>query len=210
MYSKKEKVVIWLSIFEQLTLKKQHQLIDMYDDVGKLWDNFETDKNKILQIVKEDVYNKMLFSLDENFVNTYIKNCDDLNIKIVTIVSDTYPQLLKETNSPPIILFCKGDVNLLKSLCVAIVGTRRCTKYGKEITYKFAYDIAKSGITVVSGLADGVDSIAHNATLDAGGKTIAVLGNGLNNIYPANNIPLANKIVDRFYQIRRPFAIRSF
>ena len=197
MYTKQEKVVIWLSIFESLTLKKQHQLIELYEDVSLLWENFEKDKKQIIEIVKEEVYNKMLFALDNNFLNTYIKNCEDLGISMVTFVSDAYPELLKETNSPPIILYCKGDVNLLKSVCVAIVGTRRCTKYGKEITYKFAYDIAKSGITVVSGLADGVDTVAHTATLDAGGKTIAVLGNGLNNIYPATNTNLANKIVEK-------------
>ena len=195
-YNNKEKIVIWLSIFEQLTLKKQHQLISLYDNIEKLWQNFEKDKDKIIEITKEEAYNKMLFALDENFLNTYIRNCDDLGIKMVTYLSDEYPDLLKEANNPPVVLYCKGDVTLLKSVCVAIVGTRRCTKYGREMTYKFAYDIAKSGITVVSGLADGVDTIAHNATLDAHGKTIAVLGGGLNNIYPATNAPLAKKILE--------------
>ncbi len=196
MYSKQEKVVIWLSIFEGLTLKKQHMLLNLYTDVGALWDNFEKDKNLIIDIVKEETYNKMLFALDDSFVNTYIKNCEDLGISIVTFVSKEYPDMLKETNSPPVVLYCKGNVGLLNSPCVAIVGTRRCTRYGKEITYKFGYDIAKSGLTVVSGLADGVDTVAHTSCLDAGGNTIAVLGSGLNNIYPATNIPLANKIIE--------------
>ena len=138
MYSKQEKVIIWLGIFDCLSLKKQHQLIELYDDVTKLWDNFEKDKKLIINIVKDEAYNKMLFALDDNFVNTYIKNCEDLGIKIVTCVSDAYPDLLKETVSPPIMLYCMGNLELLKSPCLAIVGTRRCSRYGRDITYKFA------------------------------------------------------------------------
>ncbi len=196
MYKDEEKVIIWLNSFDFLSLKKLHQLIDMYPNCTDLWNNFEKDKIEITNIVGEEYYGKMLFSLDENFLNNYIRSYDNLGIKIVTIKSETYPDLLRETLSPPVILYCKGNVNLLKTTCVAIVGTRRCTKYGKEITHKFAYDIAYSGITVVSGLADGVDSVAHSATLDAGGHTIAVLGCGINNCYPATNKPLYDRILE--------------
>ena len=196
MYNKQEKTVIWLNLFEFLTLKKQHQLIEMFEDVSTLWDNFEKNKSDIVAIIGEPNYNKMLFSHDEAFLNNYIRNFNEQNVQIVTFVSDAYPDMLKETNSPPIILYCKGDVALLKSTCVAIVGTRRCSKYGKEVTYKFAYEIAQSGLTVVSGLADGVDAEAHKATLDAKGKTIAVLGSGVNNIYPATNTKLAERIIE--------------
>lgn len=196
MYSNEEKVIIWLNSFDFLSLKKLHQFVEMYPSCETIWKNFEVDKTKILEIVSVEQYTKMLFSHDESFLNNYIRSFESQNVKIVTIKSESYPQLLKETISPPVILYCRGNVDLLKSTCVAIVGTRRCTKYGKETTYRFAYDIASSGLTVVSGLADGVDSVAHKATLDAKGHTIAVLACGINNCYPATNKPLYDSIVE--------------
>lgn len=196
MYSFEEKVIIWLNSFDFLSLKKLHQFIEEYPNLEDLWKNFENDKTKVLEIISEEQYGKMLFSHDENFLNNYIRSYESLDIKLVTIKSETYPDMLRETLSPPVVLYARGNVDLLKTTCVAIVGSRRCTKYGKETTYKFAYDIAYSGITVVSGLADGVDSVAHNASLDAKGHTIAVLGCGINNCYPVTNKPLYDRILE--------------
>jgi len=196
MYNNEEKVIIWLNSFSFLSLKKLHQLIELYPTCEQLWNNFDIAKKKVCEIVSEENYTKMMFSHDENFLNNYIRSYDALDVKIVTIKSDLYPELLKETLSPPVALYCRGNVDLLKSTCVAVVGSRRCTKYGKEVTYKFAFDIAYSGLTVVSGLADGVDSVAHTASIDAKGHTIAVLGCGINNCYPATNKPLYDKIIE--------------
>ena len=79
---------------------------------------------------------------------------------------------------------------------MAIVGTRRASRYGKDVTEQFASSLARAGVTIVSGLADGVDTFSHQACLNVKGKTIAVLGGGINNIYPATNTNLANKIVE--------------
>lgn len=195
MYSKEEKVLIWLSIFDSISLKKLHQLIGLYPSVLDLWQNWECDKTRLLDIVDEVTYDKMSFARDENFINNYIKNFDDQGIKFVSILSDAYSKMLSETISPPVMLYCKGDVSLLNSPCLAVVGTRRCTRYGKDVTAMFTREIAKAGITIVSGLCDGVDSVAHSTCLEVGGKTIAVLGGGLNNIYPATNTPLAENIL---------------
>jgi len=195
MYSLEEKILIWLDLFEFLSLKKKNEILEQYSDITSLWKNFEKDKEKLEVLLGKENYNKMLFSWDDNFLTNYIRNFDNMGVKIVTIKSESYPQLLKETLSPPFVLYCLGDTNLLKSTCVAVVGTRRMSKYGKEITYKFTFDIANAGITIVSGLADGVDSEAHKATLDAKGKTIAVLGCGINNCYPATNKPLYDRII---------------
>ena len=196
MYTIEEKILIWLDLFEFLSLKKKNDLLNHYLDISDLWKNFEKDKNNLISLIGEENYNKMLFSWDDNFLSNYIRNFDSMNIKMVTIKSDSYPKLLKETISPPFVLYCKGDIRLLKTTCMAVVGTRRMSKYGKEITYKFSYDIASSGITVVSGLADGVDSEAHKAAMDAKGNTIAVLGCGINSCYPATNKPLYEKIIN--------------
>lgn len=195
MYSKEEKVLIWLSIFDSISLKKLHQLIELYPNVLDLWNNWDKDKVSILNIIDDGTYEKMSFAHDENFINNYIKNFADQDIEFVSIVSEKYSKLLRETISPPIMLYCKGNTELLNSSCLAVVGTRRCTRYGKDVTAMFTREIAKAGITIVSGLCDGVDSVAHSACLEVGGKTIAVLGGGLNNIYPATNTPLAEKIL---------------
>ena len=105
--------------------------------------------------------------------------------------------MLKETDGAPIILYCKGDISLLKSECLAVVGTRRATRYGKDVGSRIVKDCATEGITIVSGLAEGIDTIAHKATLEVGGKTIAVLGGGINNIYPSSNVVLADEIVSK-------------
>jgi len=196
MYNDEEKILIWMDIFEFLSLKKKNEILNEYPDITLFWNNFEKDKAKLTKLLGEENYNKMLFSWDDNFLNNYIRNFDNMSIKMITLKSEGYPKMLKETLSPPFVLYCKGDTMLLKTVCVAVVGTRRMSKYGKEITYKFTYDIAGAGITIVSGLADGVDSEAHKATLDAKGKTIAVLGCGINSCYPATNKPLYDKIIE--------------
>lgn len=107
--------------------------------------------------------------------------------------SPKYPKLLREIASPPKQLYVLGK--LTDAPCVAIVGTLRPTEYGLRVTYKLAGDLARAGITVVSGLALGIDTIAHQAAIEAGGHTVAVLGSGLGTIYPTTNRTLALKLL---------------
>lgn len=107
-----------------------------------------------------------------------------------------YPKRLKQLAQPPKQLFVIGDLNrLLESPCVAIVGSRKVSRYGREVTERLAGELARAGITIISGLALGVDSIAHQACLAAGGKTIAVLPTPFDNISPASHRGLAREIV---------------
>ena len=117
-----------------------------------------------------------------------------LGITIVTIRDVAYSPLLREIFDPPLVLYAKGDLGLLQSPSIAIVGTRRTTAYGRAITTRISEDLACRGITIVSGMARGVDSIAHRGALDKGGKTIAVLGTGLDVIYPSENKKLFEQI----------------
>jgi len=110
------------------------------------------------------------------------------------IVSDSFLSPLLQLAKPPSELFIKGSMPLSRPPVVAIIGTRRPTAYGKEVTHTLATDLARSGVVVVSGLASGIDTIAHTATLEAGGITIAVLAQGLHSIYPASNRGLAERI----------------
>jgi DNA processing protein len=118
-------------------------------------------------------------------------------IQILTIEDKEYPKLLKEIYDPPHVLFYRGILPTDNDFLVAVVGSRKFTSYGKQATEEIARDLAKSGITVVSGLALGIDSIAHKTTIESGGKTIAILGCGIErqNIYPAINMMLSENII---------------
>jgi DNA processing protein len=115
-------------------------------------------------------------------------------IAVLTWTDDAYPERLRSIASAPAILYLRGTLIPDDALAVAIVGTRRMTTYGREVTYRIATGLAALGITVVSGLALGVDGAAHRAVLDAGGRTLAVLGHGLHTLSPASHRDLAVRI----------------
>ncbi|MEA4909496.1 MAG: DNA-processing protein DprA, partial [Anaerolineaceae bacterium] len=116
-------------------------------------------------------------------------------IQVMTWEDELYPRRLKEIDQPPPVLYLKGDLKLEDEWAVAIVGTRRVTVYGRQITDEVATFLARNGITVVSGLARGVDTIAHQAALQAGGRTLAVLGCGVDQVYPPENRRLAEQMI---------------
>ncbi|MBI5733422.1 MAG: DNA-protecting protein DprA [Candidatus Kerfeldbacteria bacterium] len=122
---------------------------------------------------------------------------EQLKIKLVTIAEADYPKLLKEIYDPPPLLFYKGSVAAWQNNCLGVVGTRRATAYGLRVTSDLTKDLALAGLTIVSGLAYGIDTAAHQATLEVSGQTIAVLASGLDTIYPAANRQLANKIISQ-------------
>lgn len=129
-------------------------------------------------------------NLDE-YTSQVIKN----GIRILTWDDPEYPSHLNEIDQPPPVLYLRGEITTEDAWAVAIVGTRGVTAYGRQVTEELATALAHNGVTIVSGLARGVDAIAHNAALKAGGRTLAVLGSGVDKIYPPEHRALAEKIV---------------
>lgn len=115
-------------------------------------------------------------------------------IRIITFEDKDYPRLLKEIDSPPVLIFVKGEMLAQDINSIAVVGTRRITSYGRQVTERLVRGLVSHNITIVSGLARGVDSVAHRTALACGGRTLAVLGSGLDIIYPPENKNLAQKI----------------
>jgi DNA processing protein len=113
---------------------------------------------------------------------------------VVTIGDPRYPQPLREIFDPPILLFARGKVELLKSLMLGVVGTRRPTPYGLAVAERVSADLAHAGLTIVSGMARGIDTAAHKGTLSVGGDTVAVLGCGVDVVYPSENRKLAAEL----------------
>ena len=107
-----------------------------------------------------------------------------------------YPARLKEIDDAPPVLYVKGELEPKDERSVAVVGTRRVTAYGREVTHRLSTDLTKSNVVIVSGLASGVDGLAHRAALEAGGRTIAVLGNGVDIVYPRQHARLADEIAE--------------
>lgn len=114
----------------------------------------------------------------------------------ITTGEEIYPKSLSHIADPPQILYCRGNLSLLAKTCFAVVGTRKLTSYGKEVAQNIVRGLAQAGFVIVSGLATGIDTIAHQTTLDCEGKTIAVLGTPLDQIYPPENYKLAQSILD--------------
>lgn len=117
--------------------------------------------------------------------------------KVLTWNDPAYPTRLLNIYDPPPVLYIKGEILEEDQWAVAVVGTRGATVYGKEVTRQIAGGLARNGLTIVSGLARGIDSEAHRAALDAGGRTIAVLGSGIDVIYPAESRKLAQAVIER-------------
>jgi DNA processing protein len=118
------------------------------------------------------------------------------NIRKITLQDKKYPAILKEIHNPPKELYIEGEIINQDKVAVAVVGTRKCTQYGKQVTFDIAGKLAKLGITIVSGLAKGIDTFAHQAALESNGRTIAVLGTSMDkaSFYPSSNYALSEKI----------------
>ncbi len=131
-------------------------------------------------------------------IRTIISLLEQYQIRVVHRDSPEFPSQLKMLPNAPLALFIQGNISLLSSVAIAIVGTRKISEYGKRVTQQFGRDLASTGLTIISGLAYGVDSVAHQSCLDAGGKTVAVLGSGCSReaLYPKAHAQLAAKIIE--------------
>lgn len=118
-------------------------------------------------------------------------------MKIIYQAEKNYPEKLNKIYAPPAKLYLLGDESILNKPSIAIIGCREASDYGKKVAFRFAYELAKQGIVIISGLARGIDTCGHLGTVKANGKTIAVLGSGFGNIYPAENKVLCKEILKK-------------
>lgn len=121
----------------------------------------------------------------------------DHGIRLLTLDDSDYPESLRQIHDPPFLLYMKGSIRPGDAAAVAVVGSRRTTHYGREQAKRLSFQLAKAGFTIVSGLARGIDTAAHEAALAAGGRTLAVLGSGIGHVYPPENQGLADRIAER-------------
>ncbi len=156
-------------------------------------DIFKANKQDLINTVGEKLAESII-SFEPKCLKNDLSLAKRTGIRIITILDQDYPQILKEIPGPPIVLYVLGSITKEDDLAIGIVGSRHASFYGLSSTEKFAYELSVRKVTIVSGLARGIDTCAHKAALKAGGRTIAVIGSGLSNIYPEENKDLVEKI----------------
>lgn len=184
---------IWLSKVK-INPYKKYELIMKYKSPKIIMslNKKELRENNLLNKEIEEIIKKSYKENLKKEENYLLKN----NIKLLNIFDKDYPKKLKNIYDPPVVLYIKGNKNIFNKKSVAMVGCRMCSKYGEEQAKYFSYNLAKNDIVVVSGLARGIDKYSHIGCLAGKGKTIAVLGCGLNIMYPLENLEVARKIIE--------------
>jgi len=169
-------------------------LISYFGSAKKAWG---ASSRQLLEIgLKEKVVHDFLTFRESFNSKEYFFRLKRLSVDFVTEKDHDYPENLADLEDAPSVLYIKGSLKKSDTNAVAIVGSRKMTSYGREVAGNFASQLASLGVTIVSGLARGIDTVAHSTALESGGRTIAVLGCGLDKMYPPENISLAKKIIE--------------
>jgi DNA processing protein len=168
-----------------------NRLIDHFGDLERAW---RAPSSELRRVLDERSVASLVKTRESLSPDTEMERIARLGMRVLTLGDSDYPSLLREIPAPPPVLYLRGEVLPADAVAVAIVGTRRHTTYGREVATRLATELAEAGITVVSGLARGIDGFAHTAALRAGGRTFAVLGSGVNVIYPPEHRNLADQI----------------
>lgn len=180
---------IWLSKID-ISPEKIKSILEK-NTIEDIW-NLKTEiKQKFTKEEMEKIQNKKY----RKELDSYEKYMQKHKIELITIKDKEYPEKLKNIYNPPICLYLLGNKKLLNTKSIAMVGSRVCSEYGKTMALGFSYLLAKNNITIISGLAKGIDSEAHIGSLQAKGRTIAVIGTGVDLIYPKENKDLMKDIV---------------
>lgn len=192
MITKQELVCLWFD-YNGYSFSKLEKILLQFDEIEALFQK-KLIKNAFFEKDLEHIRQELLNVDEDEFLKKIEDELYKNDMQFVTFVSDGYPEKLKVIDDPPLVLYLKGDVSLLSKKSISIVGTRSPSEYGKIVCEKFTKELSQAGLVTVSGLAYGIDTIVAESTLDAGGKTIAVLAGGLDSIYPASNTNLAKRI----------------
>jgi DNA processing protein len=190
-----KKYWIGFNLIKGIGAVRMHGLIAYFGDLESAWDALPVDLAESglgAKVIERVIQARESVDLDKVW-----ENIEKQGIKILTWQDEIYPQRLKEIYQPPPVLYVRGEYLPDDLFAVAIVGTRRVSPYGRQITEELSAFLAANGITVISGLARGVDSISHQTALKAGGRTIGILGSGVDRIYPPENRVLAERMIER-------------
>jgi DNA processing protein len=187
--------LVALSSFIPFGPKRLGLLLDYYKSAKNVW---HLSKKELINTgISQKMADSFTLHIKSFKANVYFKELDKMGIGIVLQDDAAYPENLKGIDDAPFSLYYIGDIKKIGGNTVAIVGSRKMTSYGREIAQKFSSELSVLGIVIVSGLAIGIDTVAHKAALEAGGRSVAVLATGLDAVVPLRNRWLAAKIVEQ-------------
>lgn len=185
------------SLFSGIGVVRFNALLKHFGSAKDAW---QAPRSHLAELVGENLAEKFEDFRNEFSINEYLQKLKRAKVSFVTLSDDEYPSLLKQTSRSPFVLFVKGNLSCLNDLnhlsAISVVGTRKITSYGREVTELFTSELVAQGFTIVSGLALGVDAVAHQSTIDSKGSTIAVLGCGVDCCVPLENQSLYEEILD--------------
>jgi DNA processing protein len=188
--------LVTLNLTESVTYDAYRALLDAHGSVRKALSASTSDLARVSGISPKTARKLRELSNGDAAIEE-IEQARDIGLDLVTCDDDRYPHNLRYIDDRPIVLYVKGEVTETDTQALAVVGSRRCTIYGREQARRFAGELAAMGFTIVSGLAYGIDKEAHAAALEAGGRTLAVLGSGFCRLYPERHADLADHIAER-------------
>ena len=181
-----------LSLFDGIGPRRWEIIKSNYGSARQFWETKEDGLKA--GILPYGIYRRFSIFRHQTDIYSYLIRLEKNLTKFVTIEDNHYPKLLKEIPNPPLVLYYKGTLLPQDNISLAVIGSRRPTDYGREVTQKLTAELVDYGFTIISGLARGIDSIAHRVALGRKGRTIAVLGSGLDIIYPPEHRSLAEMI----------------
>lgn len=190
--SEKDYWVLWNQLYEHIGPTRFDQLLRAFGSAEKAWKAPSADfsrlgwDQKALQSLQER---------DKIVVKAILDKVNKHNSHLITKNDPDYPEILLQISDPPPLLYLKGKIFSQDRLALAVVGSRKMTNYGREVAEALVPELATAGLTIVSGLALGIDAVAHRAALSVGGRTLAVLACGIDQIYPPSNTSLAEEII---------------
>lgn len=191
-----DKIYFWLSTVDGLSHKKTADLLEYFGSAENVYGDWQTKRAVVTQIAGADAYSAGLSTRKLSDLETRMREVESKKINIITPADRDFPAgVLNMTYDRPLVLYYVGEKQVFSNRGIAIVGTRECSVYGKRTARMFAIALTEAGFNIVSGLANGIDTCAHEACLEADGTTIAVLPGGLDKIVPQNNRELARRIV---------------
>lgn len=186
--------MMWLSKSLYFNSKKVYYLLDMFGSAENVF-NAERKALLDLKILKSENVDLMFKNKDK--ILAWKNDLERLGVEYITFEEEKYPKKLKNMYSPPVGIYVKGRLLEENIPSVAIIGSRRCTQYGRQTAERFSRELSKKGVCIISGMAAGIDSAANSAALKAGGYTVGILGFGFNYCYPAENERLMEEIAQR-------------
>lgn len=188
-----KKYLIAINKFIKIGPKRLGLLLNFFDSPEQIWCAKKEDFVKAG--IEDGLAKELIVHIKNTDPDKEVEKLKKLSVNVLTLEDADYPENLKNIYLPPRIIYIRGEIKEEDGYAISIVGSRKATDYGRQITKDFASDLVLKGITIVSGLALGVDTAAHEAALSAGGRTIAVSGCGVEKPYPPSNANLAEKII---------------